>query len=109
MILQALEQKQIMDTSLVIFTSDNGLWLSYPNHSGHTPFREGKGTSFDGGTRSPLTIAWPGQIEENSSSHNPFFSIAFMPTIAGLTNPAPPDYETPAGDARHAVSAADTT
>jgi len=92
-ILKALEDNGIRDQTLVIFTSDNGPWLSYANHSGQTPFREGKGTSFDGGIRSPLIISWPGKVEENSTSHNTFFSIDFMPTIAGLTNSTLPDYE----------------
>lgn len=92
-ILQALEENQIRDKTLVIFTSDNGPWLSYANHSGHTPFREGKGTSFDGGIRSPLIVSWPGKVEKNSTSYNTLFSIDWMPTIAGLTGAELPEYE----------------
>jgi len=40
------------DNTLVIFTSDNGPWLSYGTHAGSAgPFREGKGTAWEGGTR----------------------------------------------------------
>ena len=92
-IIKALEENGIRENTLVIFTSDNGPWLTYGNHSGQTPYREGKSTSFDGGIRSPLVISWPGQIESNTISHDTFFSIDFMPTIAGLTGAELPDYE----------------
>lgn len=92
-IVNALEVNGLRDNTLIIFTSDNGPWLSYANHSGVTPFREGKGTTFDGGIRSPLIISWPGQIEENSTSHNTFNTIDFMPTIAQLTNSTLPGNE----------------
>ena len=92
-IMNALEENGIRDNTIVIFTSDNGPWLTYGNHAGQTPFREGKSTSFDGGIRSPLIISWPGHIESNTVSHDTFFSIDFMPTIAKLTGAELPDYE----------------
>lgn len=92
-IVNALEENGIRDNTMIVFTSDNGPWLIYGNHSGKTPFREGKSTSFDGGIRSPLIISWPGQIEENSVSHDTFFSIDFLPTIARLTDADLPDYD----------------
>lgn len=92
-IIKALEENEIRDNTIVIFTSDNGPWLAYGNHSGQTPYREGKGTSFDGGIRSPLIISYPAQIESNTISHSTFFTIDFMPTIARLTGAELPDYE----------------
>jgi arylsulfatase A len=92
-IMNALDNNGIRDRTMIIFTSDNGPWLSYGNHSGQTPYREGKGTSFDGGIRSPLVISYPGHIEPNSVSHDTFFSIDFMPTLAGLTGAELPGYE----------------
>ena len=52
-IVKALEENGVRDNTMILFSSDNGPWLSYANHSGQTHFREGKGTSFDGGIRSP--------------------------------------------------------
>ncbi|MCC5941059.1 MAG: sulfatase-like hydrolase/transferase [Balneolaceae bacterium] len=92
-IINALEQNGVRDNTMVIFTSDNGPWLSYANHSGKTPFREGKGTSFDGGIRSPLVVSYPNGIENRDLSHQTFFSIDLMPTVAGLTGADLPDYE----------------
>lgn len=92
-IVNALEENGVRDNTIVLFTSDNGPWLSYANHSGKTPFREGKGTTFDGGIRSPLIISYPRGIEENSISQNTFFSIDLMPTLAALTGSELPDYQ----------------
>lgn len=92
-IVKALEENGVRDNTIILFTSDNGPWLSYANHSGQTPFREGKGTTFDGGIRSPLIISYPPKIEENSISQNTFFSIDLMPTLAELTGSELPDYE----------------
>ena len=53
-ILKALKQNGLDDNTLVIYTSDNGPWLSYGDHGGRAlPLREGKGTSWDGGQREP--------------------------------------------------------
>jgi len=92
-IVTALEENGVRGNTIVIFTSDNGPWLSYANHSGKTPFREGKGTSFDGGLRSALVISYPDKIEKNSISHDAFFSIDLLPTIAHLTGSELPDYD----------------
>ena len=51
-VMKSLKENGLEDNTLVLMTSDNGPWTSYGNHAGHTPFREAKGTSFDGGTRS---------------------------------------------------------
>jgi arylsulfatase A len=90
-IMQALKDAGIEDRTLVIFTSDNGPWLSYGNHSGKTPFREGKTTSFDGGVRSPLVMKYPGHLEPGSVSLDAFFSIDLLPTIAHLAKAPLPE------------------
>ncbi|NBC66651.1 MAG: sulfatase-like hydrolase/transferase [Bacteroidetes bacterium] len=92
-IVNALEENGVRDDTIIIFSSDNGPWLSYANHSGSTPFREGKGTSFDGGIRSPLVISYPNGIDKNTVSGNTFFSIDLMPTLASVTGSTLPDYE----------------
>lgn len=62
-VLDALERTGIADRTLVLFTSDNGPWLSYGDHAGSAgPFREGKGTTFEGGVRVPAIARWPGRI-----------------------------------------------
>ena len=62
-ILDALRRLDLDDDTLVIFTSDNGPWLSYGDHAGSAaPLREGKGTTFDGGVRVPCIMRWPARI-----------------------------------------------
>jgi arylsulfatase A len=90
-IMKALKETGIEDHTLVIFSSDNGPWLSYGNHSGKTPFREGKTTSFDGGVRSPLVMKYPGHLEPGSVSLDAFFSIDFLPIIATLAQSPLPE------------------
>ena len=84
-ILKALEKADVDDNTIVLFTSDNGPWISYGNHAGVTPFREAKATSFDGGTRSACIIRYPGKIAANSLSESAFCSIDILPTICQLT------------------------
>ena len=71
-ILDALKRTGLDDETLVIFTSDNGPWLSYGNHAGSAgPFREGKGTTFEGGVRVPFVARWPGHIPKGQVAQLP--------------------------------------
>jgi len=59
-ILDAVKRAKLDNDTLVIFTSDNGPWLSYGNHAGSAgPLREGKATAFEGGVRVPFVARWP--------------------------------------------------
>ena len=92
-IVEALEAEGIRDNTLIVFTSDNGPWLSYGNHSGTTPYREGKATSFDGGTRSACIMSYPGEIPADTVSDQMFCTVDLLPTFAGLAGADLPDYE----------------
>jgi len=90
-VMETLKQKGLEDDTLVIFTSDNGPWISYGNHAGETPFREAKATSFEGGTRSACIMKYPGTIESGSSSDKMLCSVDILPTITYLAGAKPPD------------------
>ncbi len=63
-ILQTLEETGQRENTLIVFTSDNGPWLPYREHSGSAGLlREGKGTTWEGGMREPTIFYWPGMIE----------------------------------------------
>jgi arylsulfatase A-like enzyme len=82
-ILGALKQHGLEQNTWVIFTSDNGPWLSYGNHSGSAgPLREGKGTNWEGGTRVPCIMRWPGKIPAGAESRDMLMTIDLFPTIA---------------------------
>ena len=90
-LLAAVERAGLDEQTLVIFTSDNGPWLSYGNHAGSPgPFREGKGTSFEGGVRVPFVARWPGRIPRGATASQPAMTIDLLPTLAALAG-APVD------------------
>jgi len=92
-ILATLERTGRADDTLVIFTSDNGPWLSYGDHGGSAGgLREGKGTVFEGGVRVPCVARLPGVIPAGSECDVPLMTIDLFPTIAALTGePLPVD------------------
>ncbi|MCK5564232.1 MAG: sulfatase [Planctomycetes bacterium] len=90
-ITKALKDSGVEKDTIVIFTSDNGPWISYGNHSGKTPFREAKGTSFDGGVRSACIIKYPDKIIAGSTSERMFCTVDLLPTLAALTATALPE------------------
>lgn len=83
-IMKALKDNGVDDNTLVIFTSDNGPWVSYGNHAGKTPFRQAKATSFDGGIRSACIMKFPGRIKAGSTSTTAFSTLDMLPTLANL-------------------------
>ena len=69
-IVKALEENNILENTIIIFTSDNGPWLNFGNHAGNTAgLREGKGTVFEGGQRVPTIISWPRVIKKSTISN----------------------------------------
>ncbi len=92
-VMEALERNKIADNTWIIFTSDNGPWLSYGNHAGSAgPLREGKGTSWEGGTREPCIMRWPGKIPAGSTCEETLMTIDLFPTIAKLTGTKLPEH-----------------
>ena len=91
-ILDALRRHGLDKNTLVVFSSDNGPWLSYGEHAGSAgPLREGKGTMFDGGCRVPTVMWWPGRIPAGTVCRTPAMTIDLLPTIAHLAGaPLPP-------------------
>jgi len=90
-ILTALKKHGLDDDTLVIFTSDNGPWLSYGNHAGSAGgLREGKITTFEGGVREPFIARWPGKIPAGSVCREPAMTIDILPTLAKLAGAALP-------------------
>lgn len=62
-VLDALQECEIDERTVVVFSSDNGPWLSFETHGGSAgPLRGGKGTTFEGGMRVPTIFRWPGKI-----------------------------------------------
>jgi len=92
-LLAALERSGKAGNTVVIFTSDNGgLATAEGSPTCNAPLSEGKGWMYEGGTREPLIIYWPGVIKAGATCQVPVTSPDFYPTfleIAGAPlNPA---------------------
>ncbi|MBC6410123.1 MAG: sulfatase [Ekhidna sp.] len=91
-VLATLKENNIDDNTIVIFTSDNGPWLSYGDHAGCAyPLREGKGTALEGGQREPCIIRYPNKIKPGRVIDVPMMAIDIFPTIAEITGAKLPE------------------
>ncbi len=88
-IVATLEQLDLVKNTLVVFTSDNGGYLSYAggfkNISHNGPLRAQKGSLYEGGHRVPTIAYWPGQIRPgvtNETAH----STDWFPTFTQFAN-----------------------
>lgn len=103
-ILSALDKAGISDHTIVIFTSDNGPVVddgyqdqSVENLDGHRPwgpYRGGKYSAYEAGTRVPFIIKWPGHIQPGSSG-SMISQVDLLASIASLTGQDLPDGAAP--------------
>jgi len=64
LILETLKAEGLAENTLVVFTSDNGPWLTFKTHGGSAGLlRGGKGGTFEGGMREPTIFWWPGKLK----------------------------------------------
>lgn len=94
-VLAALEEKRMRESTLIIFQSDNG-GVKSAMFSGDTPvqgelpadngpYREGKGTVYEGGTRVVALANWPGKIKPRSVNQMTH-TVDWYPTLVQLAN-----------------------
>jgi arylsulfatase A-like enzyme len=97
----ALKKHKLEENTLVIFTSDNGPWLSYGKRAGSAqPLREGKGTMFEGGYRVSTLMKWPGKIPAGSTCDELASTIDILPTVAAMVDAKLPDHKIDGFDIR---------
>jgi arylsulfatase A-like enzyme len=90
---QTLKELGLDQNTILILSSDNGPWISYGNHAGITPFREAKGTTFDGGIRSACIIKYPPGMEAGAVSDRTFFSVDLLPSLCQVAEISLPGNE----------------
>ncbi|MEZ6095775.1 MAG: sulfatase-like hydrolase/transferase [Pirellulaceae bacterium] len=91
-VMDAIKADGLDDNTIVIFSSDNGPWLSFALQGGSAgPLRAGKGTTFEGGQRVPTLFRWPGRISAGLTVHEMGSTLDLMATFAALTNAELPD------------------
>jgi arylsulfatase A-like enzyme len=94
-ILDHLQTRNLLNNSIVIFTSDNGGYIGVDRKSGFTspctnnaPLRSGKGSLYEGGIRVPLLIRWPtakaGERMQPVATCDLFFTLLAAAGIAPL-------------------------
>ena len=85
--MDALKDLGLDENTIVIFTSDNGGLVDEGNYyskqppTSNAPLRAGKGYNYEGGTRVPLIIRWPGRIKAGEVSGVLASSVDFYPTL----------------------------
>jgi arylsulfatase A-like enzyme len=83
-VLSALRREGLAKNTLVVFTSDNGPWLSEREQGGSAGLlRDGKGTTWEGGMRVPAVAWMPGRIRPGVTSAMAS-TLDLFPTALGL-------------------------
>ncbi len=90
-ILDALRGEGLAEETLVIFTSDNGPWLTQFEQGGSAGLlREGKGSTWEGGMREPAIAWWPGRVKAGAINRQIASTLDILPTLLALAGvPAP--------------------
>jgi arylsulfatase A-like enzyme len=85
-VLDKIKEIGLENDTIIIFFSDNGgLSTAEGSPTCNYPLSEGKGWMYEGGTRVPLIIKWPGVVREGSECDIPVISTDFFPTILEMT------------------------
>jgi arylsulfatase A-like enzyme len=95
-VIAALEQKKMLDNTLIIFQSDNG-GTRDPKFAGaitdmskvvlpadNGPYRDGKGSLYEGGTRVVALASWPGHIKQGIAVEEVIHTVDLYPTLVDL-------------------------
>mgnify|MGYP006276482967 FL=1 len=93
-ILKTLEARGIANDSLVILSSDNGPVVDdgyqddavtqLGTHRPAGPWRGGKYSRFEGGTRVPLLVRWPGRVKPGTESSALVSQVDFLASLSAL-------------------------
>ena len=106
-IMAALREAGVADNTLVVWLSDNGPWINMPDrmvqpgphgldnkpwHAGSPgPFREAKGTTYEGGVRVPAIMWQPGQVPAGQTIREPTNSMDLYTTLLKAGGAVVPD------------------
>jgi arylsulfatase A-like enzyme len=92
-VLEALDKKEMRQNTIIVFQSDNGgtrnkmfagerATSSIPCDNG--PYREGKGSLYEGGTRVIAVVNWPGHVRSGVTVDGMLHVVDMYPTLAAL-------------------------
>lgn len=84
-VLAKLDELGLSENTLVIFSSDNGPWLSEGPYGGvATPFFQGKNTNWEGGQHVPAIARWKGKIKPNQVNTDLAIMVDWFPTFINM-------------------------
>lgn len=101
-----LDELHLADNTVVIFSSDNGGVGGYDREglrraggiTDNAPLRSGKGSLYEGGTREPFIVRWPGATPAGSQCGTPTIHVDLYPTFLDIAGAQPPAHYTLDGE-----------
>lgn len=93
-LLAKLDELQLADNTLVVFTSDNG----GTNQSSQEPLRGNKGCYYEGGIREPFLVRWPGVVKPGTTCEVPVINVDLFPTFLAAAGAQVPKNKTLDGE-----------
>jgi arylsulfatase A-like enzyme len=97
-IIAKLDELDLTDDTIIVFSSDNGgvggykpLGIKGSEITSNAPLKGGKGMLYEGGIRVPLIVRWPGITKPGTRCKEPVITVDFYPTLlemAGAQRPA---------------------
>jgi arylsulfatase A-like enzyme len=86
-IIQSLNEKGLLENTLIIFTSDNGgLSTAEGSPTTNAPLRAGKGWLYEGGIRVPMVMYWKGKLQQGVVSDIPVTTSDIYSTVVAAIN-----------------------
>lgn len=97
-VMALLDELKLADNTVLIFSSDNGGVGGYVREgvkqagdvTDNAPLRSGKGSLYEGGTRDPFIVRWPGKVKAGSTCDVPAIHVDVFPTFAELAGAKTP-------------------
>jgi arylsulfatase A-like enzyme len=95
-VLALLDELQLADHTIVLFTSDNGAqgsggWQEMNDYFGSSGGLRGyKGSFYEGGLRVPFLVRWPGRVAPGSTTDHVIGFQDILPTLCEMTGAATP-------------------
>ncbi|WP_395749283.1 sulfatase [Prosthecobacter sp.] len=98
-VMKVLDELKLADNTVLVFSSDNGGVGGYAREgikkggdiTDNAPLRSGKGSLYEGGTRVPFIVRWPGVTKPGTSSDVPTVHVDLYQTFADIGKAALPE------------------